>query len=146
MCIMFSYNSLFLWNIFFKLLFYLNCRLIYFTILWWFFHTLIWISHGCTCVPPSWIALPPPFLPHPTGLSIALTRQALVDKVMSLLFNMLSKFVITFLPRSLLILGLESPSAMILEPRKKVCHCFPIYLPWSDGTGHHDLQFLNVEL
>ena len=39
---MLSYNSLFLWNIFFKLLFYLNCRLIYFTILWWFFHTLIW--------------------------------------------------------------------------------------------------------
>ena len=74
-----------------------------------------------------------------------------VDKVMSLLFNMLSKSVITFLLRSkhLLISWLQSPSALILEPRKIVWHCFhcfPIYLPWSDGTRCHDLRFLNVEL
>ena len=66
---------------------------------------------------------------------------------MSLLFNMLSMLVITFLPRSkcLLISWLQSPSVVILEPKNKVCHCFPIYLPWSDGTRCHDLSFLNVE-
>ena len=55
-----------------------------------------------------------------TGETIALTRLTFVDKVMSLLFNMLSRLVITFLPRSkyLLISWLESPSAVILEPRK----------------------------
>ena len=55
-----------------------------------------------------------------TGKTIALTRQTFVGKVMSLLFNMLSKLVIAFLPRSncLLISWLESPSAVILEPRK----------------------------
>jgi len=78
-------------------------------------------------------------LSHPymtTGKTIALTRQTFVDKVISLLFNMLSRLVITFLPRSkhLLISWLQSPSAVILEPRKiqprKNCfHCFPIYFP-----------------
>ena len=62
-------------------------------------------------------------LSHPymtTGKTIALTRQTFVDKVMSLLFNMLSRLVITFLPRNkcLLISCLQSPSAVILEPRK----------------------------
>ena len=62
-------------------------------------------------------------LSHPymtTGKTIALTRWTFVDKVMSLLFNMLSKLVITFLPRSkhLLISWLQPPSAVILEPRK----------------------------
>ena len=54
-----------------------------------------------------------------TGKTIAFTRQTFVGKVMSLLFNMLSKFVITFLPRSkcLLISWLQSPSAVILEPK-----------------------------
>ena len=94
-------------------------------------------------------------LSHPymtTGKTKALTRQTFVGKVMSLLFNMLSRLVISFLPRSkhLLISWLQSPSAVILEPPKnKVCHClhcFPIYLPGSDGTSCHDLSFLNVEL
>ena len=90
-------------------------------------------------------------LSHPymtTGKTIALTRWTFVGKVMSLLFNMLSRLVIAFLPRSkrLLISWLQSPSAVILEPPKnKVCHCFPIYLPSSDGTRCHDLSFLNVE-
>ena len=93
-------------------------------------------------------------LSHPymtTGKTIALTRRTFVGKVMSLLFNMLSRLVITFLPRSkrLLISWLQSPSTMILEsPKNKVCHCFhcfPIYLTWSDGTRCHDLRFLNVE-
>ena len=62
-------------------------------------------------------------LSHPymtTRKTIALTRQTFVDKVMSLLFNMLSRLVITFLPRSkhLLISWLQSPSAVILEARK----------------------------
>ena len=54
------------------------------------------------------------------GKTIALTRWTFVGKVMSLLFNMLSRLVITFLPRSkcLLISQLQSPSAMILEPKK----------------------------
>ena len=55
-----------------------------------------------------------------TGKSIALTRQTLVGKVMSLLFNMLSSFAIAFLPRNkhLLISWLQSPSSVILEPKK----------------------------
>ena len=55
-----------------------------------------------------------------TGKTIALTRQTFVGKVMSLLCNMLSKLVITFLPRNkrLLISWLQSPSAVILEPKK----------------------------
>ena len=62
-------------------------------------------------------------LSHPhmtTGETVALTRWTFVDKAMSLLFNMLSRWVITFLPRSkhLLISWLQSPSAVILEPRK----------------------------
>ena len=77
-------------------------------------------------------------LPHPymtTVKTIALTRRAFADKVMSQLFSMLARFVITFLPRSkrLLISWLQSPSAVILEPLKnKVCHffhCFSICLP-----------------
>ena len=77
-------------------------------------------------------------LSHPymtTGKTIALTRWTFVGKVISLLFNMLSRLVITFLPRSkrLLISWLQSPSAVILEhPQNKVCHCFhcfPIYFP-----------------
>ena len=94
-------------------------------------------------------------LSHPymtTGKTIALTRQTFIDKVMSLLLNMLSRLVITFLPRTkrLLISWPQSPSALILEPPKnKVSHCFhcfPIYLAWSDGTRCHDLSFLNAEL
>ena len=56
-----------------------------------------------------------------TGKTIALTRWTFIGKVMSLLFNMLSRLVITFLPRSkcLLISWLQSPSAVILEPPKK---------------------------
>ena len=94
-------------------------------------------------------------LSHPymtPGKTIALTRRTFVGKVMSLLFNMLSRMVISFLPRSkcLFISWLQSPSAVILEPpQNKVwhcVHCFPIYFSWSVGTRCHDLSFLNVEL
>ena len=72
------------------------------------------------------------------GKTKALTRWTFVSKVMSLCFNMLSRLVIAFLPRSkrLLISWLQSLSAVILELPKIVCHhfhCFPIYLPWSVG-------------
>ena len=73
-----------------------------------------------------------------------------VGKVMSLLFDMLSRFIVAFLPRSkgLLISWLQSLSAVTLESKKIVCHCFhcvPMYLPESDGTGSHDHSFWNVE-
>ena len=92
-------------------------------------------------------------LPHPcmtTEKTIALTRWTFVGKGMSLLFNMLSRLVITFLPRSkhLLISWLQSPPAVILESKKlktHCFHCFPIYLPRSDGTKCLDLSFVNVE-
>ena len=93
-------------------------------------------------------------LSHPymtTGKTIALTRWTLVGKVMPLFFNMLSRLVITFLPRSklLLISWLQLPPVVILEPKKiksvTLSNCFPIYLPWSDGIRCHDISFLNVE-
>ena len=93
-------------------------------------------------------------LSHPyttTGKTIALTRQTFVDKVMSLLFNMLSSLVITFLPRSkhLLISWLQSPSAVILEPPKikslTVCIVSPSVSHEVMGPMCHDLSFLNVE-
>ena len=81
-------------------------------------------------------------LSHPymtTRKAMALTRWTFVGKVMFLLLNMLSMLVVAFLPRSkhLLSSWLQSPSAVILEPKNTACHCFhsfPIYLPWSDGT------------
>ena len=100
-----------------------------------------------------------------TGKAIALTIWTFVSKVISLLFNTLSRLVKAFLPRSkhLLISWLKSPAAEILEPPKikplsfhcspicdfgaqenKICHSFhffPFYLPWRDGTRCHDLSF-----
>ena len=92
-------------------------------------------------------------LSHPymiTGETIALTGCFFVSKVISVLFNILSRFVIAFLSRKkwILISWLKSPSAVILEPKKIKSvsfRCFPIYLPWSNGTRCHDLCFLNVE-
>ena len=86
---------------------------------------------------------------HDYWKNLSLTKRTCVGKVMSLAFNMLSRLVITFLPRSkhLLISWLQSPSTVILKPKKIVSHCFhcfPIYWPWSDGTRYHDLSFLNV--
>ena len=95
-------------------------------------------------------------LSHPyitTGKTIALTRQTFVGKVMSLLLNMLPMLVITLIPRSkrLLISWLQSPSAVILEPKKirsatvstvspSICH------EVRGPSGCHDVSFLNVEL
>ena len=75
-----------------------------------------------------------------TGKTIALTRWTFVGKVMSLLFNTVSRLVISFLPRSkhLLVSWLQSPSAVILEPKKIKSVTFsivsPIYLPWREWT------------
>ena len=84
-----------------------------------------------------------------TGKILALTIRTLL--VMSLLFNMLSRLVIAFLPKSkcLLISWLQSPSAVIFEPKKnKVCHCshcFPIYaMKWWRMTGGWLNWCLNV--
>ena len=84
---------------------------------------------------------------------MALTILIFVSKVMSLLFNTLSRFATAFLSQSkrLLISWLQSLATVILEPalKKKIYHCFhffPFYLPSSDGTGYHDLRFLNVKL
>ena len=93
-------------------------------------------------------------LSHPymtTGKTIGLTRQTFVGKVMSLLFNMLSRLVITFLPRSkhLLISWLQSPSAVILEPPKIK---FATVSTLSSFISHEVMglnamiSFLNVEL
>ena len=87
-----------------------------------------------------------------TGKTIALTRWTLVGEVMSLLLNILSRLVITFLPRSkhFLISWLQSPSAVILEPPKiksdTVSTVSPSISHEVYGTRCHDLHFLNAEL
>ena len=86
-------------------------------------------------------------LSHPymtTGKTIALTRWTFLGKVISLLFNMLSRFIIDFLPRSkrLLISWLQSPSAVILEPKKIkpknicVCVCITAYFEMIGKTKY----------
>ena len=74
-----------------------------------------------------------------TGKTIALTRWTFIDKVMSLLFNMLCRLVIAFLPRSklLLISWLQSPFAVILEPKKINSHTVSIVSPsiCHEGMG-----------
>ena len=86
-----------------------------------------------------------------SGKTIALTRWTFVGKVMSLLFNMLSRLVIAFLPRSqcLLISWLQSPSAVILEPKKIKSLTVSVVSPsvCHEVMGLHAmiLVFLNVE-
>ena len=88
---------------------------------------------------------------HPymtAGKSIALTIWTSVSKVMSLLFNMLSRLVIAFLLRSkhlfnfMAAVTVRSYSGV---QENKIYHFSPIYLPWSNGTGCHVTSFLNVE-
>ena len=88
-------------------------------------------------------------LSHPyitIGRTIALTRQTFVDKVMSVLFNMLSRLVITFFPRSkcLNFMAAITICSDFGAPKNKVSHCFhcfPIYLPWSGGMDAMILGF-----
>ena len=88
---------------------------------------------------------------HPymtTGKTIALTRRTFVSKVMC--FLILSTLVIGFVPRSVFFNFVAAVTicsdCAVQENKVSHCfHCFPIYLPWSDGTGCHDLRFLDVE-
>ena len=78
-----------------------------------------------------------------TGTTTALTIQTFIIKVMSLLFNMLSSFVIVFLPRSNFMAAVTICSDCGAQESKS-CHCFHFalfYLPWSDGTRCHDISF-----
>ena len=93
-------------------------------------------------------------LSHPymtTGKTTALTKWTFVGRVMSLLFNMLSRLVIAFLPRRQASFNFMTEVTMCSDfgaQENKICHCFhfsPFYLPWSDGTICHDLHFLNAE-
>ena len=85
-----------------------------------------------------------------TGKTTALIILTFVSRVIFLLFNTLSRFVIAFLPRSkcLLISQLQSPSIVILGPKEEeICHYFhlsSLYLPWSNGDGCHDLNFFLI--
>ena len=88
-------------------------------------------------------------LSHPyltTGKTISLTRQTFIGKVMSLLLNMLSRLLITFLPRSKAsfnFMAAVTISGDFGAPRNKVWHCFlcfPIYLLWCDGTKCHPCE------
>ena len=74
---------------------------------------------------------------HDYRKTIALTRWTFVDKVMSLLFNTLSRLVITFLPRSkrLYFMAAVTICSDFGAQENKVSHCYSIYLPWNDGTG-----------
>ena len=84
-----------------------------------------------------------------TGEIITLTIWTFVGKVMSLIFNMLSRLVIAFLPKSKCLKSwLLSPSAVILEAKKLksvTASTFLLCLPLSDGTTYHDLSFWNVD-
>ena len=94
---------------------------------------------------------PVPQLYMTTGKTTVSTIRTFVSKVISLLFNMLFRLVIAFLPRSkhVLMSWLQSLYAMILEPKKIKSVTVPIfspfYLPWNDGTRFHALNFLNAE-
>ena len=113
-----------------------------------FSNTTVWKHQFFGAQPSLTVQLSHPYMT--TGKTIALTIWIFVSKVMSLLLDILSRFVTAF-PRSkhLLISWLQSPSALIFGSQEyEIRHCFhffPIYLPWCDRTGCHDLRFLNVE-
>ena len=103
--------------------------------LWRVFSNTTVQKHQFLVTQPSlWSQLSHPYMIN--GKTIPLTRWTFVSNVMYLLFNMLSRLVIAFLPRSkhLLISWLQSPSTVILGPSEisHCFHCFPIYLPWTD--------------
>ena len=89
-------------------------------------------------------------LSHPymtTGKTTALTRWSVAGKVMSLVYNMLSGLVKSF-PKEQESFNFTAAVTICRDygAQNVVCHCVPIYLPWSDGTGCRDLSLLNVEL
>ena len=109
----------------------------------WLFTSVLWCS--------AFFMVQLSHLHMTVGKTIALTRRTFVDKVISLLFNMLPRLVITFLPRSkcLLISWVQSPSSVIWGPKKIKSDTISTVSPsisMNDGTRCHDLSFLNVEL
>ena len=86
-----------------------------------------------------------------TGKTTALTRRTFVSKVMPLFFNMLSRFVVAFFSEEqayfnfMAIVTICSNFGTQENTMYHCVHCLPIYLPWSDGIGCHDLSFLNVQ-
>ena len=105
--------------------------------------SILWCSAFCM------VQLSYPYMT--TEKTIALTRWTFVSKVMFLLFNMLFSFVLAFSSKEQVSFNFVSVVIVCSDfgaQESKVCHCFhffPIYLPWSDGTGCHDLSFLNIE-
>ena len=112
------------------------------------------LKHNSLKVPILWcsvfflVQLSQPYMTR--GKAIALTIRTFVDRGMFLLLNTLSRFVIAFLSRSnhLLISWLQSPPAVILEPKKRksvtTSTLSPSYLQWSIGARYHDLSFFNI--
>ena len=82
-----------------------------------------------------------------TGKTLALTIQTFIGKVMSLLFSMLSRFAIASYKEqaSFNFMAAVTICSDSGAQENEVCHCWYVYLPWSDGTRCHDLSFLNVE-
>ena len=112
-----------------------------------FFSTTIQKHQFLSTQPSLWSQDSQPYMT--TGKTIALL-QIFVSQVKSVVFNMLSRFVIAVLPWSKyhFISWLWSQSAVILELKKinlSLLPLFPLLLPWSDGTTCHDLSFLNAE-
>ena len=104
------------------------------SVLWWSAFFMVQLSH--------------PYMT--SGKTIALTTWTFAGKVMSLLFNTLSRFVIAVLPRSKYLNFMAAVTIHIdfRVQENEIWHCshiFPIYLPWSDRIRCHDLSFLNVE-
>ena len=93
-------------------------------------------------------------LSHPymtTGKTSALTRRTFVSKVMPLFFNMLSRFIVAFFSEEqayfnfMAVVTICSNFGTRENTIYHCAHCLPIYSPWSDGIGCHDLSFLNVQ-
>ena len=101
------------------------------------------------CSPFFMVQLTHPYMT--TGKTVTLTRWTFIGKVMSLLYNMLSRPVKAFSSKEQASFNFMAAVTICSEfgaHKNKVCHCFhclPIYLPWSNGTGCCDLCFLNVE-
>ena len=110
-----------------------------------FFNTTVQKHQFSGAQPPSWSHSHSPYMT--TGKTIALTRQTFVSRVMSLLFNTVYLSDLFFQGASFSWLQVTICSDFG-DQENKVCHCFHCFLiclPWSDGTGGHDLCFSNVE-
>ena len=109
-----------------------------------FSSTTIW-KHQICCSTFFVVQLSYPYMAD--GKTTALTVWTFDGKVIFLLFNTLSRFIITFLPKSKCLFDFMTTVTIYSgfeAQEKKLCHCFhffPFYLPWSDGTGYQDISF-----